>query len=142
MQASNEITVQTTGLLERPVLMPLRPRNEREGAALPALLAQLRERAAADNHPVLAPTHIMLRGGKICGYLSLGSLPTVQAWFDTQHKHAADSIRMIEHGETIIREQGHPAYAVCVAETSPFQPHMERLGFKLMGTTQIWIKEL
>ena len=59
--------------------------------------------AAADNHPVLAPSHVMVKGGQVIGYLSLGSLPTVQAWFDSKNKHALDSLKMIEQGEEIGR---------------------------------------
>lgn len=140
---ASEIQLEGKGLLgQRPVLKPLKPRDPQEAAQLPARLEALRAAAAADNHAVIAPTHVMQRGDEVCGYLSLGGLPTVQAWFDSHHKHAADSLKMIEHGETILREQGHRAFAVCCAETSPFQPHMERMGFKLVGLTQVWIKEL
>lgn len=129
-------------LAQRPVLLPLRPRDQQEAALLPERLEQLQRAAAADQHPVIAPTHVMMKGAEIIGYLSLNGLPTVQAWFDSGHKHAADSLKLIEHGETILREQGVRSYAICCAETSPFNPHMNRLGFKLLGTTQVWVKEL
>ena len=129
-------------IAQRAVLKPLKPRDQREAAALPALLEQLGQQAAADNHAVIAPTHVMVKDGQIIGYLSLAGLPVVQAWFDSHHKHAADSIRMIEHGETIFREQGGRQFAVACTEESPFSPHLERLGFKKLGTTTLWAKTL
>ena len=129
-----------TPLHRRTVLVPLRPRNAAEAAALPARLQALAAAAATDAHLVLGPTHVMLAGDKIIGYLSLGGMPTVQAWFDSKHPHAATSLKLIEHGETVLREQGIEQCALCCAENSPFTPHLERLGFTKLGTTVLWHK--
>lgn len=127
---------------QRATFKSIKPRDQQEAAQLPQLLGQLQQQAAADNHAVLSPTHVMMKGDKIIGYMSLGGLPTVQAWFDSTHKHAADSLKMIEHAETVMREQGVRVYAVCCADSSPFNPHMQRLGFRFLGTTQVWAKEI
>jgi hypothetical protein len=103
---------------------------------------RLVEAAAKDNHLVIAPTHVMMRGEQIIGYLSLGALPVVQAWFDSQCGHALDSLKMIEMGEAIFDTQGVKQFAVACAEISPFMPHMERLGFKELGKTTLWVKTL
>ena len=129
-------------LLQRATLLPLAPRDQAEADALPGKLRELHEAAGEDNHTVLSPTHIMVRDGKLIGYLSLNGLPTVHAWFDSGHKHALDSLKMIEHGETIFRQQGVRNFAVACAEQSPFAPHMERMGFKKLGTTVLWMKTL
>jgi hypothetical protein len=145
MQTTEEIKLDGGGLsqlAQRAVLRPLKPRDAQEAQAVPAKLQQLAEKAAADNHPVIAPTHCLEKGGEIIGYFSIGGLPTVQAWFDSQHKHAADSLKMIEHLETILREQGVRMFAVACAPESPFSTHMERLGFRKMGTTVLWGKEI
>ena len=128
--------------LQRAVLVPLRVRNEAEAQATHALVERLKAAAAADQHIVVAPTHVMLAGEEIMGYLSIGGLPTVQAWFNSAHKNPAHSIRMIEHAETIGRERGMPHYCVAVAAESPFSPHMARMGYDLLGTTNLWIKAL
>ena len=129
-------------LQQRAVLVPIKPRNQDEAEALPAKVQRLQQAAAADNHMVVAPTHIMMKGDEIVGYFSLNGLPTIRAWFDTKNKHAADSLKMIEHGETLVRETGAPLYCIGVAEDSPFLPHMERLGFTKLGTQTVWIKQL
>ena len=138
---SAEIQMETQ-LAQRATLLPLKPRTQEDAAALPGKLEALQAKAGADAHCVIAPTHVLMKGGEVLGYFSLGALPTVQAWFDSNHKHAADSLKMIEHGETIFREQGVRMYAICCAEESPFTPHMERLGFRKLGTTVVWIKNL
>ena len=142
MPASEPQTEIKVQLNQRAVLVPLKPRTPEEAQAFPVRLQALQAKAAADQHPVIAPTHIMMKGEEIIGYLSLGGMPVVQAWFDSRHKHPADSLKMIEHGETIFREQGVRVFAICCADNSPFQPHMERLGFSLLGTTQLWVKNL
>lgn len=103
---------------------------------------RLFEAARADNHLCIAPTHVMMRGEQIIGYLSLGAMPVVQAWFDSQSGHALDSLKMIEMGEAIFDTQGVKQFCVGVSESSPFAPHMERLGFKELGKTVLWHKQL
>lgn len=98
--------------------------------------------AAQDQHLVIAPTHVMLRGEEIIGYLSLGALPVVQAWFDSKSGHVLDSLKMIEMGEAIFDSQGVKQFAIGVTEESPFAPHMERLGFTKLGSTVLWHKTL
>jgi len=103
---------------------------------------RLFEAAAADDHTVIAPTHVMMRGEQIIGYLSLGAMPVVQSWFDSKSGHVLDSLKMIEMGEAVIASQGAAAYQVAVSENSPFAPHMERLGYKPVGKTVLWQKQL
>ena len=130
-----------------PVAAPLLSRTELVNLRLfpqeqlPHVLADLSALAAADNHAVLNPTHVMLKDGQIIGYLSLDGLPTVHCWFDSKNKHAADSIKMIDHGQTAFGERGIRDFTVACAEESPFTPHMARLGFERLGTTVLWRKK-
>lgn len=118
---------------ERARLVPIRD-NE--------TVKRLFEAARADDHMVIAPTHVMLRGTEIIGYLSLGAMPVVQSWFDSKTGHVLDSLKMIEMGEVVMASQGVTAYQVAVSESSPFAPHMERLGYKPVGKTVLWQKQI
>lgn len=128
--------------MQRAVLLPLKPRTQQEAEAMPARIEALTAAAMADHHRVVAPTHVMDLGGEILGYLSINGLPTVRAWFDSRQKNALQSLKMIEHGETIVRELGHPAFIIGVSPQSPFLPHMGRLGFEQLGTQIVFIKRL
>ena len=103
---------------------------------------RLFEAAAADDHTVIAPTHVMLRGEEIIGYLSLGGMPVVQSWFDSKSLHVLDSIKMIEMADAVMASQGVQAYQVAVSEESPFKEHMVRLGYTRVFTTTLWQKQL
>lgn len=130
----NVIPLPPGGLLkERALLRPLRDNEQ---------LRQLFEAAKADNHQCIAPTHVMMRGNQIIGYLSLGGVPTVQAWFDSKSGHVLDSLKMIEMGEAILASQGAPGFLVAVSDQSPFYPHMQRLGFEPVFATTLWRKKL
>lgn len=134
----NHIELGTRNILrERAELIPLALLPPEE---LQNTLRALVDAAGNDDHICLNPTHVMIRAGKVCGYLSLNGLPQVHCWFDTHSGHALDSIKMIEHGTVAMREHGMKDFAVACAENSPFHPHMERLGFKKVGTTTIWRK--
>lgn len=98
--------------------------------------------AAADDHIVIAPTHVMARGPQIIGYLSLAGMPVVQAWFDSKQCSALNSVRLIQAGETIFARHGVKEYCVGVAAHSPFAPNMERLGFRRLLTNTLWQKTI
>ena len=123
--------------LSRPRLLNLRLLAPE---ALRSLLDQLVSAAARDHHIVLNPTHVMLRGDQITGYLSLNGLPQVHCWFDTQSGHVFDSLKMIEAGEVAFAEHGIADYTVACAEESPFTPHLERMGYTKLGATVLWRK--
>lgn len=106
------------------------------------MVRRLGAAAQADNHLCIAPTHVMVRGEEIIGYLSIGGMPVVQAWFDSKSGHVLDSLKMIEMGEAIFDSQGGKQYMIAVSESSPFAPHMERLGFKPVMQTVLWHKQL
>jgi hypothetical protein len=120
-------------LKERARLVPVRT---------PEFAGEIMRAAQADDHVCIAPTHAMVRGEKIIGYLSLGGMPVVQSWFDSKSGHVLDSLKMIEMGEAVIASQGATSYMVAVSEQSPFRPHMERLGFKPVMTTTLWVKSV
>lgn len=108
----------------------------------PEFAKAIAQAAAADAHQCIAPTHAMMKGNQIVGYLSLNGMPVVQAWFDSKNPHVLDSLKMIEHGETALAEAGAQAYMVAVSEQSPFKPHMERLGFQPVMQTTLWVKRV
>lgn len=122
---------------EETVLLPLR-----HVAGIDGVSHVLIDAAAADHHRVIAPTHVMMRGDKIIGYLSLNGLPQVHAWFDSTVKNPRHSREMIKSGEVIFREMGVKNYCIACAAESPFTPHMERMGFEKLGTTVLWAKKL
>lgn len=128
-----DITPEKPLIKERARLVPLKDN---------VTAKRLFEAAAADNHTVIAPTHVMMRGEQIIGYLSLGAMPVVQSWFDSKAGHVLDSLKMIEMGEAVITSQGAQVYQVAVSEDSPFAPHMERLGYTRVFTTTLWQKQL
>jgi hypothetical protein len=139
MNPEENILSMPTPLLERAILVPFRPQS---AEAAQAQIEAVKAAAAADNHTVLAPTHLMLKGEKLLGYLSIAGLPNVHAWFDSKHPHALDSLKMIEMGELTLREKGVSAYSLLCAEESPFTPHLERMGFTKLGTTVLYLKRL
>lgn len=123
-------------------LIPLKATNQQEAQALQVLVEDLVNAAARDNHTVLGATHVMVRGERVVGYLSLGGQMTVQCWFHSAIKNPRHSKDMIRHAETLMRNSGVKNYVVCCAAESPFTPNMERLGFTKLGATVLWQKSL
>jgi hypothetical protein len=139
MNPDQNILSMPAPVLERSILVPFRPQSAEE---MQARVNAVKDAAAADNHTVIAPTHLMVKGEKLLGYLSIAGLPNVHAWFDTKHPHALDSLKMIEMGELTLREKNITAYSLLCAEESPFTPHLERMGFTKLGTSVLYLKRL
>ena len=120
------MTITETQPLRRTVLEPLR-----DEAQFQALL----QAAAADDHVVIAPSHVATQDGQVVGYASLGSIAVVNVWLDSQRVKALDSLRLLKQAESVAKATGLRQYLMPCAHTSPFLPHMERLGFTKLGYT-------
>lgn len=118
----------TAGQQRRTVLDPIVSDAERR---------ELLRAAATDDHVVIAPSHIARQAGQIVGYASLGSIAVVNVWLDSRRVTAFDSLRLLRASEEEARRLGLKQYLMPCAHTSPFYPHMERLGFKRLGFTSL-----
>lgn len=104
--------------------------------ALPALVAA----AKADDHAVIAATHIVKKNGRIVGYLSFNSLPTVLLWLDTKETTQNDSYQVQNFFETLATPFG--GVCVPVPTKSPFYPLMHKAGYQNMGEGSVFMKPL
>jgi len=108
----------------------------------PALLAQARAAAAADHHPLIVPTHAVVREGRVIGYGSLGAVRMFYAWMDSQHATPRDSFSAWRQAEELLRAPyARPICLVCDAD-SPFAPFLKAKGYEVLGTSQICLKTL
>lgn len=115
-------------------------------------LPLLRERAEADAHAVIAPTHVFEKRGpnfgdlQIVGYASLAAVPLLLPWFDTQRVKAADSLYYLNQLENLLAnlmpQQSAGLICVPVVQKSPFQPHIARLGYTDAGMASITFKKV
>jgi hypothetical protein len=105
-------------------------------------LKQLIEIAAADNHVVIGPTHLLIKGDEIVGYMSLGGITHVHNWFHSEKGNAKDSLLAISQGEAILAQQGITNYIVACDEESPFFGKMEKIGFTPLFNTNLYSKEV
>ena len=97
-------------------------------------VAELVERAAADDHEVLLPTHVVERAAadeqlddhgrpvkeELVGYLSIGAVPVVNVWMDSKKLKVRDSLTMLGQLEAIMNHSGMDAYFLPCAEKSPY----------------------
>lgn len=100
----------------------------------------------ADDHGVVAPTHLMLKDNKIVGYFSLGAVPVVFSWFSTKELAVRDSTALILQAETAFasmygRDVPARAAVPCPIK-SPFHPLMPSLGYLNLGNYDLFTKEL
>lgn len=110
--------------------------------AKPDDLRALVDAAALDGHRVLAPSHIIDKGGEIAGYIGLNSLPTFQGWFDRGKVKARDSATIFNIVENLCRAQGMRHLALLLPETSDFRGVIDRFGYERLATVTLEVKEL
>ena len=95
--------------------------------------------AAADGHAVYAPTHLVQRDGQIVGGLSLGGLPLLFLWLDTQRVTPRETYQVWSAAAAELRGRG-PVIVPCT-DASPLRPYLERLGGQRVGTAHLYLKE-
>ena len=89
----------------------------------------LQRLAAADDHVVILPTHSVERDHQIVGYLSVGVIPTVIIWLDTDRASARDSMACMNFYENAIADRGGSHVIVPCNDKSPFRPYVEQVGY-------------
>ena len=94
--------------------------------------------ARENNHSMICPTHFVERNGEIIGASSLATVPLVLIWSHTEKLSARDSIHLKMVYDSIMETKGLPRYLVACDETSPYNAHMKRFGFKPFWKTEIF----
>lgn len=109
-------------------------------------LGRLATLAERDNHALIAPTHVFEKGSELVGYASIGLVPLVLPWFDTQRCKAADSLYYINQMENLVAnampDNGQNLMAVPVAQDSPFAPFIAKLGYVDAGGFRLTFKKV
>lgn len=107
-----------------------------------AELEELKERAAEDQHRVVLATHLVRKDGKIVGYGSIAPAPIVNVWLDSKRVEAIESARLLRRLTDGLSFSGARHVLMPCADSSPFYPVMEKLGFERLGPTVLHVKGL
>lgn len=109
---------------------------------LPAVAAA----AAADNHVLIHPTHVVLRGTprggppEIVGYASLGSVRMMFAWLDSKKLTGPESFRAWRMAREEMAKRAGPVALPCTFD-SPLLPFCERMGYKGIFDARVHLKD-
>lgn len=104
-------------------------------------ITELHKLAAAENHLIISPSHLFEKNKEIVGYCSIGAMPLVMSFFSSSLQ-VRDSIKFIDLAEVHMRALGQKYYFTTCFENSPFFPVMSKLGFKEIGQTHLFSKEI
>jgi len=99
--------------------------------------------AEADQHRVIAATHMVEKHGQVVGYCSLGAATPMLVWLDTKQVQARDSLYLLNMAENIAANAGVRQLMVPCQTDSPFHAHMEKFGYQNAGKPfDIFLKSL
>ena len=76
------------------------------------------------------------------GYGSVGSVAMLNVWIDSRKGTARDSLYLLREAEGMMAGLGAKIICLPVAQTSPFLPHVERLGYTPLGWASYNLKRL
>jgi len=102
----------------------------------------LNDAAAKDNHIILFPSHLVVRGNNIVGYGSVCSMPVAHIWMDKQHAKANDSVFASRQLDQEMKRLGHKFFVTLCHENSPFYPVMDRFGYQKLHPMTLFLKQL
>ena len=100
--------------------------------------ARVLQSARDNNHSMICPTHFVERNGEIIGASSLGSIPLVLVWHHNEKVSAKDSMHLKLVYDSIMETKRLPRYFIACDESSPYNKHMNRLGYKHIWKTDIF----
>lgn len=102
----------------------------------------LQDCARQDNHIVVCPTHLVVKGEQIVGYGSVGKVPMLNCWVHSKHVNKFESIRLLREAETMLADRGAEFVILPVAKESPFRKFVKKLGYIVLGEAGYNIKRL
>jgi hypothetical protein len=103
----------------------------------------LHEAAAADNHRVIAATHMVEKDNAVVGYCSLGAATPMLVWLDAKKVRARDSLYLLNMAENLAANAGTRTLLVPCQTDSPFHPFMEKFGYQNAGKPfDLFLKQL
>lgn len=112
----------------------------------PEDLAELEAAAAADNHHLVAPNYLTEKGGEIIAAVSVGNVVLAMPWFHTEKSKVADTLYTMNQFENLVAAQmpadGNRILCVPVAQNSPLNPYIERLGYRRSGAFTLAFRQL
>ncbi len=108
----------------------------------PQEFKDLQRYAAEDEHIVVVPSHLVMKGSQIVGYASVGSVPMLNCWVHSKHVNKHESVRLLRECEDMLAERGAQFCILPVAENSPFRPYVNKLGYTTLGSASYNLKQL
>jgi len=99
--------------------------------------------AEADQHQVIAATHMAEKHGQVIGYASIGAVTPMLVWVSTKQVQARDSLYLLNMAENIAANAGVRQLMVPCQTDSPFHPFMEKFGYTSAGKPfDLFLKQL
>ena len=96
-----------------------------------------------EGHSVPDVTHmvkISILDDHIIGAFSVAYAPCLFFWMHTTRSNAIGSYRAFRKASAILKEMGHEKPILIIDKTSPFYAFLDRLGYSILGTGEIFIK--
>lgn len=104
-------------------------------------LEEVQRIAREDDHDVVNPTDLVVKNGKIVGYLSIASSPIVIGHFSTATMKARDSFTLINIAEHVVQRMGSRNVIWPIGKDSPFHPYFTEMGYKKLANVDLFVKE-
>ena len=120
-------------MMERVQLRPIRP------GELAGLVAAARE----DAHECVLPSHVVLKGGEIIGYVGLvHHVCLANVWMHSQKAGPLDSLAGLTALEALAAEHGGRVIVMPCDTKSPYYGKLGKLGYATLGESTITMKGL
>jgi hypothetical protein len=103
-------------------------------------LDQVIREARANEHVVLAPTHVVTCLGEVRGALSF--VPSVLVWMHTQRNKARDSLEVKQFVENHLGSNGVNFFCLPCSVKSPYHPLLPKAGYVDVGEFTLFMKGL
>ena len=104
-------------------------------------LTEAKELATRDQHDLVAPTHVVVKEGKVIGHVSIAGAPLLICHFAMGMAEALDTFTVVHVAEQMLELGGAKEMLTVVSPISPVYPNMKKMGYKYLGNVDLFVKE-
>lgn len=104
-------------------------------------MEEVKRVAQIGQHDVLAPSHAVMKGGKVVGYFSVCNVPLFMGYLPESQLCARDTFNLIHLVESKIEDSGCSFVVSPVSIDSPLHKYFPEMGYNKLANVDLFAKK-
>lgn len=98
--------------------------------------------AASDGHRIVHPSDVVVKDGKVLGYVGIATVPCLTMWMHTKDAKVRDSMTVLSFVEGMLARNNIKEYFLPCESASPYHHLLEKAGFVQTNYDKLFIRKI